>query len=116
MRKKDLPSKENQRLIKEGSRVMVIDGSYMTKSGEEDNNTVLTLDDDGQPIGHSTDIFRVLAINSPFPTKYYGSDSLGIHNNCSIKNERTGEIWYCSHINIRNIEDKYTMYENYNKN
>lgn len=108
MKKEDLPSDFAEKLITIGSKVMIIDGSYMIKEDRIDENDPLAINNDGNPIGHSEDVFEVLDINKPFPTRYMGSDWLEYHNNCKIKNTRTGEIWYCSKINIKNTESVFS--------
>lgn len=96
----DLPL--NGKNIEVESNVMIVDGSYMVKKGKEKDQ--YSQQDDGTPIGHCEDVLVVKEINKPFPTRDGMTDSLRHENNCRIENTRTGEQWYCSRINIKNIE------------
>jgi len=89
--------------IRKGSVVTIKDGSYMKR--KIGRNYIGDYTQDNTPIGHSRDLFEVRDVNVRLPiSKSSMSDVLGYQNNCIIKNKRTGEIWACSRINIKNTE------------
>jgi len=85
-------------LMRVGSTVIVVDGSYM-------------LDEYEKPV-HGIDfckngmykLMKIVDINKPFPTHISThEDILCYQNSCKIQ-DAEGHIYYCSRINIKRFE------------
>lgn len=82
--------------IQLGSKVKIIDGSYMifSETGKDKSPHIPI-------IGWNKDVWKIIEVNTAFPTdKRHMPKVLGYQNNCKIKNTVNGEVWYCSKINI----------------
>ena len=98
MKKENLP--EIGAPICEGSKVMVVDGSYSLIILNKSKRLA------HESIGLSNDVWTVVAINIPCPTEESITDSLIPYNNCIISND-DGDIAFVSRINIRNIRSLF---------
>lgn len=82
--------------IKVGSKVIVVDGSYMLGA-----NTQREVNGIYFRRGGLSELLTVVKINRPFPTRVEkGEDVLVHYNNCKIKGS-DGAEYYCSLVNIR---------------
>jgi len=100
MKKRDILSKYRMRSsnIGIGDYVMVIDGSYML--------TVNGYKLDHLPKGISDEIFKVVSVNHPCPTKKEPlREILSHNNNCIIRSLLDDQISFCSKINIVKISN-----------
>jgi len=103
MKKFDLILPEDPAPIKIGSKVVFIDGSFTLSINKD--SFELTHDS----VGLSEEIYTVIAVNVPCPTKESTIDCLNTLNNCIVKSD-DGDIVFCSEINIMNIR-KIGKYE-----
>ncbi|WP_428743124.1 hypothetical protein [Tenacibaculum sp.] len=104
MTKKVTHSKGLESPIRVGSTVQIKDGSYILTINTKTNKLLSLKYKNKSPIGKSLDDFIVVTINTPIPTKKSFTESLNYQNNYIIKNLRTQEIWFCSTINIINVD------------
>jgi len=85
-------------LIRVGSTVIVVDGSYMLNEHEK-RVCGLDFQENGM-----YKLMRIVDINKPFPTNIStNEDILCYQNNCKIQ-DTEGNIYYCSRINIKRFE------------
>jgi hypothetical protein len=98
----DLPSESLASSIKVGSEVLLIDGSYAMRIHQgklkECQGIYYRNKDDGE-------ILTVIAINVQCPNErtYNSTILLGYSNNCILQHP-SGDIIFCSRVNIRNIK------------
>lgn len=86
-------SKYLQNFFKVGTKVIIVDGSYMTQPNNERVMGVQFV------VDGKHELLTVTRVNIPFKTSYGSRDVLGHHNNCEIKGA-DGSIYYCSHLNM----------------
>ena len=83
--------------IKVGDKVIIVDGSYMVRSGSmQDDRMYAAMDTRKDGL---YELFTVTTVNRPMKTNYGQYEWLAHHNNCVIKSN-TGVKYYCSKINI----------------
>ena len=83
--------------IRKGSKVKIVDGSYMIFDGNGTHTSPKNA-----VIGWSNEVWKVIEVNVALPTdKRHMPEVLGYQNNCKIKSTVSGEVWYCSKINIK---------------
>jgi len=86
-----------------GSKVNVKDGSYMAT--QLSDGTISHSSELIPVIGWNKDCWTILLVNIGLPTMHsYGIVSY--QNNMLIKNDRNNELWFCSKINIKEVEDE----------
>lgn len=87
--------------IKVGSKVIVVDGSYMLDS---ELKKVHGIDFHN---GDSYELLEVIGVNTPVPTKpSIGiEDVLTVQNNCIIKGG-DGRVYFCSGVNLEVFKDE----------
>jgi hypothetical protein len=86
--------------IKQGQKVKIKDGSYMTTmvNGEISHGTK-----DIPFPGLNKDVWTIVGFGSNLPSEDYASGKKR-HNNTIIANDRNNEVWYCDNkINIHPI-------------
>jgi len=106
MKKRDILSKYGMRgsNIEIGDYVMVVDGSYML--------TVNGYKLDHLSKGLSDEIFKVIGVNQPCPTKKESFEEVLSHNNnCIIRSLLDDQISFCSKINIVKISNDINFSE-----
>ena len=84
-----------------GTKVKIKDGSYMatqTKDGDIKHNSELI-----PVIGWNKDTWTILLINVSLPTMV-DNDFISYQNNILIQNDVNGELWFCSNINVVEVE------------
>lgn len=96
----DIPNEYNSSVIKVGSYVVFIDGSYTLSISEGKLQHLY--------MGLNNEIHKVVAINVTVLTHNKGPliDHLVDHGNNCIVESPTGMITFCSSINIRNIKHR----------
>lgn len=93
--------------IKPGELVTVIDGSYMLAIDIIENKLtrfpkIEGFDGNISKLEHE---YVVIATNVPCPTDEPLTESLGISNNCIIKDIISNTIWFCSKVNLKTIRN-----------
>lgn len=92
---------KNKKDMKEGSKVTIKDGSYMmtTKKGKISHIGAF---DSTNTIGWNKETWTILCTGGVYP-KDTNRDRI---NDIMIVNDVNGEVWFCSDINIKEVEQE----------
>ena len=84
-----------------GSKVVIRDGSYMAtqlKDGKISHSSKSIL-----VIGWNRDLWTIVLRNVSLPTMT-DEDHVSWQNNILIQNDVNGELWFCSKVNVKEVD------------